>query len=88
MELLVNFVKSVRCCWIMKRMIAIYEPPYFQKSQLTLNTLRETEKSASEADSQRLAPLVNGHINIIGRYSFTLPREVAEGHLRSLTEKE
>ena len=56
--------------------------------ELTLKTLCETEESASEADTQRLSPLVNGHINIMGRYSFTLPREVAEGHLRSLTEKE
>jgi len=53
-------------------------------TELALNTLRESGKLVDESDVQRLSPLGDGHINIMGRYSFTLPEEVAQGHFRPL----
>jgi len=29
---------------------------------------------------------MNGHINVLGHYSFSLPKMVEEGHLRPLNE--
>jgi hypothetical protein len=35
-------------------------------------------------DAARLSPLIHGHINFLGRYSFTLPKEIKRGGLRPL----
>jgi len=35
-------------------------------------------------DLERLSPLAFAHINLVGRYTFTLTEQVAQGHLRSL----
>lgn len=37
-----------------------------------------------DEDLARLSPLIYGHINMLGRYSFALPDEVARGEMRSL----
>lgn len=37
-----------------------------------------------EEDVARLSPLIYEHINILGRYSFAVPEEVARGELRPL----
>ena len=37
-----------------------------------------------EEDVARLSPLTHEHINMLGRYSFTIPDEVANGKLRPL----
>ena len=34
----------------------------------------------------RLSPLGHGHVNMLGRYSFTLPDSVARGELRPLRD--
>ena len=52
--------------------------------ELALNNLRRDGESVDEADIQRLSPVGHEHINIVGHYSFTLPEDVAQGHLRSL----
>lgn len=53
-------------------------------TELALDTLREGGESVEGSDIQRLSPLGQEHINIVGHYSFTLPDEVAQGRLRSL----
>jgi TnpA family transposase len=52
--------------------------------ELALNAIREAKEPLGEADIQRLSPLIHEHINIMGRYSFTLQAEVAQGHFRPL----
>ncbi|MEZ1612191.1 Tn3 family transposase, partial [Pseudomonas aeruginosa] len=37
-----------------------------------------------EEDLARLSPLIYEHINMLGRYSFAVPEEVARGELRPL----
>ena len=37
-----------------------------------------------DEDLARLSPLVHGHINMLGRYSFAMPETVARGELRPL----
>jgi hypothetical protein len=37
-----------------------------------------------EEDVARLSPLSHGHLNVLGRYAFTLPELVARGELRPL----
>ncbi|WP_122285913.1 Tn3 family transposase [Pseudomonas syringae group genomosp. 3] len=37
-----------------------------------------------DEDLARLSPLIFDHINMLGRYSFAVPEEVARGELRPL----
>lgn len=39
-----------------------------------------------EADVARLPPLLHEHINMLGRYSFSVPESVAKGELRPLRD--
>nr|WP_312844852.1 Tn3 family transposase [Pseudomonas aeruginosa] len=41
-----------------------------------------------EEDMARLSPLIHEHINMLGRYSFAVPEEVARGELRPLRNPE
>jgi hypothetical protein len=41
-----------------------------------------------EEDVARLSPLIYEHINMLGRYSFAVPDEVARGELRPLRNPE
>ena len=38
----------------------------------------------NEADEARLSPLLHGHINVLGHYTFTLAEQVMNGQLRPL----
>ncbi|MCC5468645.1 Tn3 family transposase [Pelosinus baikalensis] len=51
---------------------------------IALDALRKEGKTIDEADVQRLSPLGFDHINIVGRYSFHLPKEIEHGALRPL----
>ena len=37
-----------------------------------------------DEDIARLSPLSHGHLNVLGRYAFTLPELIARGQLRPL----
>jgi hypothetical protein len=39
-----------------------------------------------EEDVARLSPLVYGHLNVLGHYSFTLADQVRDGQLRPLNQ--
>jgi len=52
--------------------------------ELALDTIKQTGKMVFDSGVQRLSPLGNEHINIVGRYSFVLPKEIENGGLRSL----
>lgn len=47
-----------------------------------VNSLKATGFEVREEDAERLSPLVNHHINFVGKYHFTLPEKVMRGELR------
>jgi hypothetical protein len=61
--------------------IVVWNTRYIEAA---LTLISEIGEQVEESDVQRLSPLGHEHINIVGRYSFTLPDEVANGKLRSL----
>ena len=49
-----------------------------------LEQLRAEGFDVRDDDVARLSPLAHQHINMLGRYTFTLPDPVARGELRPL----
>lgn len=49
-----------------------------------LERLRQHRYPVQDEDLARLSPLIFDHINMLGRYSFAVPEEVARGELRPL----
>ena len=49
-----------------------------------LDQLRRKGFEVHDEDVVRLSPLAHEHINMLGRYTFTLPEPVARGELRPL----
>lgn len=43
-------------------------------------------ESVKDDDVARLTPLLHGHVNMLGKYDFTLSEDVAQGKLRSLCD--
>lgn len=54
--------------------------------QVALDDLRRSRHQVLEADVARLTPLLHEHVNMLGRYDFTLPEEIAQGQLRRLRD--
>ena len=52
--------------------------------QQALEQRQETEGVLDPDDVARLSPLLHEHVNMLGRYDFTLPEATAAGQLRSL----
>ena len=53
-----------------------------------LEQLRKEGYPVKDEDVARLSPTMSHHINLLGRYSFTLPEPVARGALRPLRTPE
>ena len=51
-----------------------------------INTESQPTK-INEEDISRLSPLMHGHINMLGHYSFTLSENVMKGELRLLNQQ-
>lgn len=49
-----------------------------------IDTLSEKGMAVDEEDVTHLSPLGYEHINIVGRYSFYLPKEIEKGQLQPL----
>jgi TnpA family transposase len=62
-------------------MIVLWNTNYIQAA---LDQLRAEGVPVSDADIPHLNPHVHEHINMLGRYSFTVPEAVANGELRPL----
>jgi hypothetical protein len=45
----------------------------FVISDAAVSALREADQSIPDADVARLSPLGDTHINMLGRYAFTIP---------------
>jgi TnpA family transposase len=54
--------------------------------QASLDHLRLQSVVINEEDETRLSPLVYGHVNMLGHYSFTLAETVMKGGLRPLNQ--
>jgi TnpA family transposase len=54
--------------------------------QAALDHLQRQSLEIREEDESRLSPLVHGHINVLGEYSFTLAELVMKGQLRPLNQ--
>jgi len=51
-----------------------------------LAQLRREGYLVEDADIERLSPMIHDHINLLGRYHFTNPDNLAGGQLRPLRE--
>ena len=54
--------------------------------QAALEHVRKESLEIKEKDEARLSPLIYGHINVLGHYSFTLNDLVMKGQLRPLNQ--
>jgi Tn3 transposase DDE domain len=54
--------------------------------QSALDHLKQQPNVIREEDEARLSPLIYGHINVLGHYSFTLAEQVMNGQLRPLNQ--
>jgi hypothetical protein len=52
--------------------------------QAVLEQLKSEGYPVKEEDVARLSPLIFSHINMLGRYQFSVPDEVSKGLLRPL----
>ncbi|ENA1771630.1 Tn3 family transposase [Yersinia ruckeri] len=64
-------------------MIVLWNTIYMDAA---LQQLRQEGYPVLEEDVARLSPLLCGHINMQGRYSFTVPESVSRGELRAFNE--
>ena len=62
-------------------MLVIWNTRYMA---LALEDIRAAGREVRDEDVARLWPLTRGHINMLGRYDFTLPEERRRGALRPL----
>lgn len=49
-----------------------------------LSWMRRNGEEIIDEDIARLSPLMHGHINMLGHYTFTLPEDILKGELRAL----
>jgi TnpA family transposase len=54
--------------------------------QAALDHLRQQPQEIREEDEKRLSPLLHGHVNVLGHYSFNLAEEIMMGQLRPLNQ--
>ena len=59
------------------------QDPYMEAA---LNQLRMEGYPVNDEDVSRLSPLLYEHINMLDRYSFSVPESVAKGELRPLRD--
>jgi len=64
-------------------MIVLWNTIYMEA---VLNQLRAEGCPVRNEDVSRLSPLIHPHINMMGRYSFSLPEIVIKGELRPLRD--
>jgi TnpA family transposase len=63
--------------------IALWNTLYMEA---VLTQLRQEGYPVRDEDVARLSPLIFEHINLLGRYSFTVPEAVIRGELRPLRD--
>ncbi|GAA4389571.1 Tn3 family transposase [Hymenobacter koreensis] len=63
--------------------LVLWNTRYLQRA---LEHWQETHGAVDAADVIRLSPLLHEHVNMLGRYDFTLPERVAAGEFRPLRD--
>ena len=61
--------------------VVLWNTLYMQEAQSWMHSNGE---ETGDEDIARLSPLVHGHINMLGHYTFTLPEDILQGELRAL----
>jgi hypothetical protein len=52
--------------------------------QEALSWMRDNEEETEDEDIARLSPLMHGHINMLGNYTFSLPEDILKGEVMPL----
>ncbi|GGG60025.1 transposase [Hymenobacter glacieicola] len=65
--------------------LVLWNTRYLQQA---LEQWPATEAALAPDDVARLSPLLHEHVNMLGRYDFTLPESIAAGQLRPLRNPE
>ncbi|GKJ35465.1 hypothetical protein NUKP24_39870 [Klebsiella variicola] len=61
--------------------VVLWNTLYMQEA---LSWMRSNGEETGVEDIARLSPLMHGHINMLGHYTFTLPEDIVKGELRAL----
>lgn len=61
--------------------VVLWNTLYMQEA---LNWMRSNGEETGVEDIARLSPLMHGHINMLGHYTFTLQEDIVKGELRVL----
>lgn len=61
--------------------VVLWNTLYMQEA---LSWMRSNGEETGEEDIARLSPLMHGHINMLGHYTFTLSENIMNGELRTL----
>lgn len=61
--------------------VVLWNTLYMQE---VLSWMRRNGEEIIDEDIARLSPLMHGHINMLGHYTFTLPEDILKGELRAL----
>ncbi|HHK4133186.1 TPA: Tn3 family transposase, partial [Enterobacter roggenkampii] len=61
--------------------VVLWNTLYMQEA---LSWMRRNGEETGGEDIVRLSPLMHGHINMLGHYTFTLPEDILKGELREL----
>ena len=61
--------------------VVLWNTLYMQEA---LSWIRSNGEEIGVEDIARLSPLMHGHINMLGHYTFTLPEDIVKGELRAL----
>ena len=61
--------------------VVLWNTLYMQEA---LSWMRSHGEETGDEDIARLSPLMHGHINMLGHYTFTLPEDILKGELRGL----
>lgn len=61
--------------------VVLWNTLYMQEA---LSWMRSNGEETEDEDIARLSPLMHGHINMLGHYTFTLPEDIMKGEMRTL----
>lgn len=61
--------------------VVLWNTLYMQEA---LSWMRSNEEETGVEDIARVSPLMHGHINMLGHYTFTLPEDILKGEQRAL----
>ncbi|EAS0727092.1 hypothetical protein E0I86_19975 [Salmonella enterica subsp. enterica serovar London] len=58
--------------------------PVYMPFNNTVTPSATDGEETGDGDIARLSPLMHGHINMLGHYTFTLPEDILKGEMRIL----